>query len=48
MKKISTLILFSLIAFGFTFASELLIEPSFSESRFPPADKLHAGCTNEI
>lgn len=48
MKKISTLILFSLVAFWFTFASELLIEPSFSESRFPPADKLHAGCTNEI
>lgn len=47
-KLILTLSIFSLIFVGTTFASKLIFEPIFSEDRFPPADKLHIWCSNEI
>lgn len=48
MKKLFSLIWFALVFLGFTFASKVIFEPAFSESRFPPTDKLHVGCNNEI
>lgn len=50
MKKKSILILVisSIIFIGSTFASKLVFEPIFSEDRFPPTDKLHIWCSNEI
>ena len=47
LKKIflSFCILGSII--GITHAAQISIDPQFADSRFEPADKLHAGCINE-
>jgi len=37
-------ILSALVLVGSSFASELLVKPLYSDPRFPPSDRLHAGC----
>jgi hypothetical protein len=45
IKKV--LFIFGLLFVGsFGLAAQILIEPQFSDSRFPPTDKLHAGCSH--
>jgi hypothetical protein len=33
-----------IVLFGGVFGAELLVKPLYSDKRFPPTDKLHAGC----
>ncbi len=38
------LLLSTLVFVGASFAAELLVDPLYSDPRFPPTDRLHAGC----
>lgn len=48
MKKIIKAIILWLFITSFSYASQLLLEPAYLDKRFPPADKLHIWCSNEI
>lgn len=47
-KKILSIYLFSALLFGASFASQFQFDPLYSDSRFPPSDKLHAGCDHIV